>query len=430
MSVNPAAMWRARGGLPQVENQSACSSDICYFHEPKRPSLTFPYPTKIITGLLQRCGIIAYAEQSRTFSGGRRGSPFGGGRGGGSSSSRGGGGGRPWQQRDANDDRGRGDRRGGGRGGRGGSRGKYPPVPRDDDEWSGNASSKGAQDSDDFFVADDEYTPNFQSSDSSGRGRSRGWEGTNDRGGGRRFRGSGGRGGAGEWRGGGNGTRGRNDRNNERSERGGGWAGNTDRGEWVTGERNTFEGDSGDEWVGGDGNGESRWKGRGSTGAGQYRRDQGSVAPSLKDRLIGDVVYGVSPVLAALQAGRRKVHALYVQESADASKRKDKSALLAASTLAKDLGATVYSTSKHEMNMVSDNKPHQGLVLDASELDFETMETMPRVEDVWEEGSGVAPPVWLCLDEVMDPVRCRVKKESAPLMPCTQPSFPSRLFLL
>jgi 21S rRNA (GM2251-2'-O)-methyltransferase len=53
---------------------------------------------------------------------------------------------------------------------------------------------------------------------------------------------------------------------------------------------------------------------------------------------------------------------------------------------------------------VADNRPHQGLVLDASPLDFEALEAFPEAGAVWGPGSEGPPPVWLCLDEVMDPV--------------------------
>lgn len=43
---------------------------------------------------------------------------------------------------------------------------------------------------------------------------------------------------------------------------------------------------------------------------------------------VGDYVYGVAPVLAALKAGRREVSALYLQEGMQLGKRKDKASIL------------------------------------------------------------------------------------------------------
>jgi 21S rRNA (GM2251-2'-O)-methyltransferase len=127
-------------------------------------------------------------------------------------------------------------------------------------------------------------------------------------------------------------------------------------------------------------------------------------ASSLKEAWIDDVVYGVSPVLAALQAGRRTVHTLYLQDgSTDASRRKDGKALHAATTLARSLGAKVRYASKHDLNMVSDNRPHQGIVLDASPLQFESLEELEPAALATTSSSGHVPPLWLCLDEVADP---------------------------
>jgi 21S rRNA (GM2251-2'-O)-methyltransferase len=112
--------------------------------------------------------------------------------------------------------------------------------------------------------------------------------------------------------------------------------------------------------------------------------------------------------LAALEAGRRTIHTLYVQEGVDESKRKDKGAVSTAMEKAKQLGAIVKTASKHDLNMVSDNRPHQGLILDATALDFEHLDAMPAAKDVWDseeqsQDGTKQPPVWLCLDEVVDP---------------------------
>ena len=44
------------------------------------------------------------------------------------------------------------------------------------------------------------------------------------------------------------------------------------------------------------------------------RSAEGPKAPQLRDQLQGEALYGVNPVLGALEALRREVHALYVQE--------------------------------------------------------------------------------------------------------------------
>ncbi|CAL4947512.1 unnamed protein product [Urochloa decumbens] len=119
-------------------------------------------------------------------------------------------------------------------------------------------------------------------------------------------------------------------------------------------------------------------------------------------KMAGQGVYGVGPVLAALMAGRREFYALYMQEGMDLSgsnkKKKDKKAVEKVLRMAERIGLKVIETSKHDLNMVVDNRPHQGLVLDASPLEMvNTKELDPvRVE-------GGKAPVWIALDEVMDP---------------------------
>ncbi|CAI5497207.1 unnamed protein product [Closterium sp. Naga37s-1] len=154
-----------------------------------------------------------------------------------------------------------------------------------------------------------------------------------------------------------------------------------------------------------------------------------SLTPSA---LRGEPIYGVSPVLAALLSSRRRIHTLYTQEGLQdglkgGGKRKDKAAVERVLRVAEQSGVERLSVSKHELNLLSGNRPHQGLVLDASGLQLEPIEALP----VWSvgaaacaaavggagageagaaaeaaagaAGAAVAPPVWVALDEVTDP---------------------------
>lgn len=118
-------------------------------------------------------------------------------------------------------------------------------------------------------------------------------------------------------------------------------------------------------------------------------------------KLVGEGVYGVGPVLAALSAGRREFYTLFVQEGLDLSsnnkKKKDKKGFEKVLRMVGKIGLSIKETSKHDLNMVVDNRPHQGLVLDASPLEMvKIMELDPvSLED---EGS-----LWVALDEVTDP---------------------------
>ncbi len=99
---------------------------------------------------------------------------------------------------------------------------------------------------------------------------------------------------------------------------------------------------------------------------------------------MGQVLYGVAPVLAALRLRRRAIHALYVQDSMDITKRKDAGAVREAVRLAGEAGAAVREIGKHELNMLTDSRPHQGLVLDCGALEWTPLEVLP------EPGAGTA----------------------------------------
>lgn len=119
-------------------------------------------------------------------------------------------------------------------------------------------------------------------------------------------------------------------------------------------------------------------------------------------KMTGEGVYGVGPVLAALSAGRREFYTLYTQEGLDLSsnnkKKKDKKGFEKVLKIAEKLGLSRKEISKHDLNMISDNRPHQGLVLDASPLEMVSIKELDPVPV--DEGNGL---LWLALDEVMDP---------------------------
>jgi len=150
--------------------------------------------------------------------------------------------------------------------------------------------------------------------------------------------------------------------------------------------------------------------------------------PTLASTLRGEALYGVAPVRAALAAGRRTAaHVLFLQSSMDAARRKDAGAVDAIVAAATAAGATVRYVDKHELNLLSDNRPHQGVVLDTAALDMEPLSALPP----WEGGAaGVAPPVWVALDEVSDPqnmgavLRCALFLGAAGVVTCARNSAP------
>ncbi|KAJ0971421.1 hypothetical protein J5N97_019380 [Dioscorea zingiberensis] len=141
-----------------------------------------------------------------------------------------------------------------------------------------------------------------------------------------------------------------------------------------------------------------RWNKQESWG----RKTGKEAAESSLPKLVGQGVYGVGPVLAALTVKRRELYALYVQQGLDLSgnnrRKKDKRGVESVLKMAKEIGLKAIEASKHDLNMVVDNRPHQGLVLDASPLDMVSIRGLEPA--VVQDGRA---PLWVALDEVTDP---------------------------
>ncbi|CAK7353614.1 unnamed protein product [Dovyalis caffra] len=141
-----------------------------------------------------------------------------------------------------------------------------------------------------------------------------------------------------------------------------------------------------------------RWNKQENWGRKTWKEATESTVP----RIVGEGVYGVGPVLAALSAGRREFYALYIQEGLDLSgnnrKKKDKKGFEKVMRMAKKIGLSTKEISKHDLNMIVDNRPHQGLVLDASPLEMVKIQELDGVLPDEEMGS-----LWVALDEVTDP---------------------------
>eukprot|EP01018_Ginkgo_biloba_P027584 Gb_28913 [translate_table: standard] len=133
------------------------------------------------------------------------------------------------------------------------------------------------------------------------------------------------------------------------------------------------------------------------------RKTWREVTSSSSPKMVGEAVYGVGPVLAALTVVRREFYALYVQEGLDLSsrnkKKKDKQGIEQVLQMAGKLGLAVKEASKHDLNMLVDSRPHQGIVLDASPLQMVSIKELEPVS----ESEGKHSPLWVALDEVTDP---------------------------
>ncbi|KAI3447038.1 hypothetical protein Pfo_003703 [Paulownia fortunei] len=141
-----------------------------------------------------------------------------------------------------------------------------------------------------------------------------------------------------------------------------------------------------------------RWNKQESWGRKTWKEAKESTLP----KIVGEGIYGVGPVLAALSAGRREFYTLYIQEGLDLSinnkKKKDKKGFEKVLKMAEKIGLSKKEVSKHDLNMIVDNRPHQGLVLDASPLEMVGIKELEPVSVEGEKG-----PLWLALDEVTDP---------------------------
>ncbi|KAL4651874.1 hypothetical protein ACB092_01G192600 [Castanea dentata] len=141
-----------------------------------------------------------------------------------------------------------------------------------------------------------------------------------------------------------------------------------------------------------------RWNKQENWGRKTWKEATESTVP----KMVGEGIYGVGPVLAALSAQRREFYALYLQEGLDLSnnnrKKKEKKGFEKVLRMAEKIGLSVKEASKHDLNMVVDNRPHQGLVLDASPLEMVKMKELEPASVEGDKGS-----LWVALDEVTDP---------------------------
>lgn len=138
----------------------------------------------------------------------------------------------------------------------------------------------------------------------------------------------------------------------------------------------------------------------------------------------GDHLYGVSPVHTAISSGRRNVTELIMQAGMDLADKKDEKLALQIVQIARDKGIPIREFSKHDLNMMADNRPHQGFILRAEPLDFVKVEELGpasefkcvlALDEVWDPqnfGALLRTAYFLAVDRV---VVCA--KNSAPLSP-------------
>ena len=133
-------------------------------------------------------------------------------------------------------------------------------------------------------------------------------------------------------------------------------------------------------------------------------RRQQREEPTLREMALGEVIFGQNPVKEALLQNKRdEFYRLWIQEGEGGSSSSDEKII----ARAKELGCTISYTSKHDLNMLTDSRPHQGVALDCAPLEMEEIEGL---EEFMKNNSKTNSqhrlhhhPLWLALDEIVDP---------------------------
>ena len=126
--------------------------------------------------------------------------------------------------------------------------------------------------------------------------------------------------------------------------------------------------------------------------------------PTLREMALGEVIFGQNPVKEALLQNKRdEFYRLWIQEGDGGSYSSDEKMI----ARAKELGCTISYATKHDLNMLTESRPHQGVALDCTPLEMENIESLLE-----ENGSGKNAAeternrehsLWLALDEIIDP---------------------------
>ena len=174
------------------------------------------------------------------------------------------------------------------------------------------------------------------------------------------------------------------------------------------------------KWSSGGGSNSKRNEGFRHKKVGYEKQEYLPIRGSYED----DNIYGISSVLVALRSGKRNISELLTQEGMQLANKKDANAAVTIINLAKEKNICVKTLSKHDLNMLTENRPHQGFVLRAQPLKFQKKDCLEMVssfkcvlalDEVWDPmnfGALLRTCYFLGVDEV---VVC--SKNSAPLSP-------------
>mmetsp|Transcript_25067 Transcript_25067/g.32377 ORF Transcript_25067/g.32377 Transcript_25067/m.32377 type:complete len:423 (-) Transcript_25067:437-1705(-) len=135
----------------------------------------------------------------------------------------------------------------------------------------------------------------------------------------------------------------------------------------------------------------SGWSNKGYNRNSRERSEESNV---IKQEEGLDYIYGINPILNALKSQKRDMQKLYIQEGLDSANKKDKGAVDRLICLSQEQQIETVELDKHNLNLLSDNRPHQGFILQAKPLEFTKITELPPETEL---------KVWLALDEVWDP---------------------------
>ena len=95
----------------------------------------------------------------------------------------------------------------------------------------------------------------------------------------------------------------------------------------------------------------------------------------------GDHIYGITPVKLALTSKRRQISELLIQTGMDTATKKDSKSASDILSLCEENNIRIREFSKHDLNMLTDSRPHQGFVLRASPLEFSELTCLEPSKD-------------------------------------------------
>jgi len=127
-----------------------------------------------------------------------------------------------------------------------------------------------------------------------------------------------------------------------------------------------------------------------------------------------EYLYGITPVLNALLSNKRGTYGELLLQDRSVSKSSLSKSLMSevesVVKLATKLNIPIEYVSKHDLNMLSENRPHQGVVLGAAPMVLEQLVSLPNITSGVVSDDGIMTHqrtklknVWLALDEVVDP---------------------------